>query len=251
MHMNLHKHVFNKAEPVGIKVEPLFSVEQQTGNSANYGHEIENHWTRRRRRRCPPPPPTKGHALVRFCGGAGESGSSKWTGVKKEVLAKDLVVLAGEVDEDGHQMADMRWRVGKGKKMKVEKWRCAVLEWLPGATGRSTSPLGKLDTMLQRKRQRSQEPDQQSIASASPPATVSPLATATASVSPLATATASVSPLATSTGSVSPLAAAIRSANPLAPPCAKPAKPSTRTCKSLRIVVEDAQTIDINFVPYG
>ena len=41
--------------------------------------------------------------------------------MKKEVLAEDLVVLAGEVDEDGHQMADMKWRVRKGKKVKVDK----------------------------------------------------------------------------------------------------------------------------------
>ena len=74
-----------------------------------------------------PPPPTKGRALVRFCSGAGESGG-KFTGVEKQVLAKDLVVLAGEMDEDGYQMADMKWRVGKGKKVKVEKWRCVVLE---------------------------------------------------------------------------------------------------------------------------
>ena len=96
-------------------------------------------------------PPTRGLALVRFCGGAGESGG-KWTGIEKQVMAKDLVVLAGEVDEDGHQMADMKWRVGKGKKVKMEKWRCVVLEWLPCAPERSTSPLGKLDAMLQRKR---------------------------------------------------------------------------------------------------
>ena len=66
------------------------------------------------------------------------------------------------MDEDSHQMADMKWRVGKGKKVKVEKWRCVVLEWLPGVAGRSTSPLGKLNATLQRKRQRSPEPDQHS-----------------------------------------------------------------------------------------
>ena len=142
--MNLHKRVFNKAEPGGIhvKVEPLFSVEQRTGNSDEQQKKLqhETRWTRASRALDPPPPPpTKGCALVRFCGGAGESGD-KWTGVEKQVLAKDLVVLAGEVDEDGLQMADMKWRVGKGKKVKVEKWRCVVLEWQSAGQGQCHAP---------------------------------------------------------------------------------------------------------------